>query len=140
METQTANGWQNSGYFLNYAYENVPSRYHYVYLAIVRYSVGYGDAYTKPMSQDEWAKSLGISKDKLNKDIKWLTDNGHIVHTKKQGFIERGGSAPLQYGPVFPDDFHIYLRSNDSENEDSNKEDEKAQQRNVVEELNNNFF
>ena len=96
-----------TGKFLNYAYEHIPTKYRNVYLGIVRYSVGYGEAYSRPMNQKEWAKSLRIGNKKFNSDVNWLIENGFIRCTKKRGFIETGGSAPLQYGPVFKEDFNV---------------------------------
>jgi len=97
---QTA--WENEGKFLDFMYEEIPSKYWDVYIWIIRNSIGYLKSKTKRINSKEIAKQIGIGKDTFYKKIKWLEENGFIKIVKSKGYIEGGGSLPNAYSPIFP--------------------------------------
>lgn len=117
--SETKNGWENIGWFIQKAIdEHSLDAYELkVYAYIVRYSVGYRDALTNAMTQPDWAKKIGISRPTFTKAIRSLEEKGLVKKSKHIGFIDGGGSAPMKYGPVFPDpeDHFIKLKSNEKE-------------------------
>ena len=117
------NGWQNSGWFLNKAESENLNIYEYrIYLSIVRYSVGYGDPYTKAMTQKQWSEKIGVSNKTFNKTIASLIDKKMIQKIGHFGKLKGGGSTPYMYGPIFPKDFNIWLKKKSDNNIEQKEE------------------
>jgi len=101
-EKISENGWQNIGICYDYAIDNIPQKYHSVFLRIVRYSFGYGDMFTNRITVDEFAKIIGISKPTFITHVKYLSDSKHVKINVYSGYIVDGGSKPNSYSPCFP--------------------------------------
>ena len=110
-ENQTHNGWQNTGFFMEQEMlDELSGNELKVYRAIVINSVKYGQPYTNSKSVSEWCKQYGMKRNTWIRAIQKLEEKGLIKKKKHKGFIDGGGSKPLQYGVVFPKNFNVWLK------------------------------
>lgn len=104
------NGWQNNGIMLNYAIENIPAKYAFTFLLLVRYSFGYGTIRTKFKTVEFWANKLKISKNTFVSHVSYLVEKEHIEQIREPGFVVGGGKKPYAYAPKFPNNAKIWIK------------------------------
>ena len=98
----SVNSWENIGICYIFALDKIEQKYRDSWMAIVRYSFGFGSPSTNRKKHEWWCEVLKISKPTFIKHSKWLEENKFIKIHHHNGFIEGGGSAPYSYSPIFP--------------------------------------
>lgn len=117
-QTQGNNGWQNVGIYYDFvcSQNGLSLIEKSILIHMARMSFGYGKTVTIGKTQQEWASSIGISRQTFTSSIKNLIELKFLKVIHQNIFVVGGGSKPFVYSPIFPTNGRIWIQKQEENN------------------------